>query len=79
MKRIAFFVVLTLSFISCINENVENKLQSNNYIEIDKNRTAAEWEPVKGVFFVWPPVITKELIIEFANDTKIYPFVDGEA
>ena len=79
MKRIAFFVVLTLSFISCKNENVENKLQSNNYIEIDKNRTAAEWEPVKGVFFVWPPVIPKELIIEFANDTKIYPFVDGEA
>lgn len=79
MYRIIFFVVLAVSFISCKNEKVENKLQPDNYINITKNRTAAEWEPVKGVFFVWPPVIPKELIIEFANDTHIYPFVDGKA
>ena len=79
MNRITFTVVLTIFLISCKNEKVKNKLQHNNYLQISKNRTAAEWEPAKGVFFVWPPVIPKELIIEFANDTHIYPFVDGES
>ncbi len=78
MNRITLILVLTIFLISCKNENDENKLQHNNYLEITKNRMAAEWEPAKGVFFVWPPVIPKELIIEFANDTHIYPFVDGE-
>ena len=78
MNRITFFVALTILLISCKNEKVENKLQNNNYLQITKNRMAAEWEPANGVFFVWPPYIPKELIIELAKDTHIYPFVEGE-
>lgn len=78
MNRIIFFAVLTVSIFSCKNEKVENKLQPYSYIDITKNRTAAEWEPVKGVMFVWPPVISKELIIEFSKDTNIYLYVDGQ-
>ncbi|RLD17978.1 MAG: hypothetical protein DRI69_11205 [Bacteroidetes bacterium] len=79
MNRISFIIVLNIFLVSCNNEKFENELHQNNYLHLTKNRTAAEWEPAKGVFFVWPPVIPKELIIEFANDTHIYPFVEGEA
>lgn len=79
MTRITFFIFLTILLISCKNEKVENQLLENNYLDISKNRTAAEWEPAIGVMFAFPPVIPKELIIEFANDTHIYPIVNGEA
>ena len=79
MNRIIFFILLTILLISCKNKIVEDKLQENNYFHNTKNRTAAEWEPAKGVLFACPPVIPKELIIEFAKDTHIYPIVDGEA
>lgn len=50
----------------------------NNYYHFTQNRVAAEWEPTNGVFFSCPPVIPKELIIELAKDTKIFPIVDSE-
>ena len=78
LTAVILFAVLAIFLISCKNGKVENKLQHNNYLQTTKNRMAAEWEPAIGVLFVWPPVIPKELIIEFAKDTHIYPFVDGE-
>ncbi|RLD26251.1 MAG: hypothetical protein DRI75_12075 [Bacteroidetes bacterium] len=78
MNRICFFIVITILLVSCKNEKAKNELQHKNYLQIAKNRMAAEWEPANGVFFVWPPYIPKELIIEFAKDTHIYPFVAGE-
>jgi len=78
MKRTTFFLVVTILLISCKNEKVENNLQLNNYYPLTKNRVAAEWEPARGVLFACPPVIPKELIIELAKDTHIYPIVDGE-
>jgi len=79
MNRLIFFAVLTTSLISCRNEKVDNEPHNNAYIQLTGNRMAAEWEPANGVFFVWPPYIPKELIIELAKDTHIYPFVEGEA
>ena len=78
MIRFSFLILLFSFLISCQNEKLESKLASKSYLQIKNNRMAAEWEPVKGVMFVWPPVISKELIIEFAKDTHIYLFVDGQ-
>nr|WP_282102994.1 agmatine deiminase family protein [Maribacter sp. MMG018] len=78
MIRFSLLIVLYSFLVSCQNEKVENKFKGKNYLQIDNNRIAAEWEPVKGVMFVWPPVISKELIIEFAKDTHIYLYVDGQ-
>ena len=64
---------------SCKYLSDTRKYQSDNYFQISGNRQVAEWEPAIGVYFVWPPVIPKELIIELSKDTHIYPFVDGEA
>lgn len=76
MIRFSFLIFFSF-LISCQSEKVESKPEGKNYLQIDKNRMAAEWEYVKGVMFVWPPVIPKELIIEFSKDTDIYPIVDG--
>lgn len=70
--------MLTILLVSCKNDNVDKKDQNDNYFDISVNRQVAEWEPAKGVYFVWPPVIPKELIIEFSNDTHIYPVVEGQ-
>ena len=78
MNRFIFLAVITSFLISCRNEKVESEAQNNAYVQLTGNRMAAEWEPTKGVYFVWPPYITKELIIELAKDTHIYPFVEGE-
>lgn len=64
---------------SCKIERDDRKSQSDNYFMITGNRLVAEWEPAKGVYFVWPPVIPKELIIDFSKDLHIYPIVEGEA
>ena len=79
MNRIVFFLVLSILLGSCKNENVTRKYQSDNYFQIKGNRQVAEWEPAKGIYFVWPPVIPKELIIELSKDTHIYPIVEGDA
>lgn len=79
MNRIVFFLVLSILLGSCKNENVTRKYQSDNYFQIKGNRQVAEWEPAKGIYFVWPPVIPKELVIELSKDTHIYPLVEGEA
>ncbi|MEQ8303016.1 MAG: agmatine deiminase family protein [Cyclobacteriaceae bacterium] len=49
-----------------------------NYYHFNNNRVAAEWEPAKGVMFMCPPAIPKELIIEFARDAHIYPTVGSD-
>ncbi|PKA82003.1 agmatine/peptidylarginine deiminase [Ulvibacter sp. MAR_2010_11] len=79
MKRSGIFLVLIILLGSCKKESFNRQYQSNNYYQIAKNRQVAEWEPAQGVYFVWPPVIPKELIIELSNDTRIFPIVDGQA
>lgn len=79
MNGIWIYLVLIILLGSCKNERNTRKYQSDNYYQITGNRQVAEWEPAKGVYFVWPPVIPKELIIELSKDTHIYPFVDGDA
>lgn len=78
MIRFSFLIFILSFLFSCQNEKSEHQLEDRNYLSIDNNRMAAEWEPAKGISFVWPPVLPKELIIELAKDTQIYPFVDGK-
>lgn len=77
MYRILLILLLGLVLVSCKNEVNQSKFQADNYFEQVGNRQIAEWEPAKGVYFVWPPVIPKELIIALSQDTHIYPLVDG--
>lgn len=78
MIRFSFLILLSSFLFSCQNEKPKSKDEGSNYLHLENNRLAAEWEPAKGISFVWPPVIPKELIIEFAKDTHIYPFVNGK-
>jgi agmatine deiminase len=76
-KAIALLVVLFL-FSSCINNDSVDPSNPSDFYHFNKNRVVAEWEPAKGVIFVCPPVIPKELIIEFAKDTRLYPVIKNE-
>jgi hypothetical protein len=71
-KATAFLAVLFL-FSSGINKDTVDTSKPSDFYHFNKNRVAAEWEPAKGVIFMCPPVIPKELIIEFARDTHLYP------
>ena len=64
--------------VSCNNKEADKRIEPSNFYQFGKNRVAAEWEPAKGVMFACPPIIPKELIVELAKDTHIYPIVDGE-
>jgi agmatine deiminase len=76
--RIILFI-LTLIFLgSCQQDHTKRINSAINYFDFKKNRVAAEWEPATGVMFMCPPVIPKELIIEFARDTHIYPVVGSD-
>lgn len=69
--------MLVVVLVSCGNENANKKIDSTNFYSFNKNRVAAEWEPAVGVVFSCPPVIPKELIIELAKDTDLYPVVQS--
>jgi agmatine/peptidylarginine deiminase len=47
------------------------------YSPSNRPRMVAEWEPAQGVLIAWPLSIPKELVIELANDTKIWLLVDS--
>lgn len=76
--RITILLPFTVFLISCRMQETENYIHQSNFYQFDKPRVAAEWEPAKGVMFSCPPIIPKELIIELASDTHIYPIVDGK-
>ena len=78
MKRILRIALLSIVLFCCNNKKGTIRIQKDNYVQLTEYRMAAEWEPAKGVCFVWPPVIPKDLVIEFAKDTHIFPVVDGE-
>ncbi|EAR01932.1 agmatine deiminase family protein [Maribacter sp. HTCC2170] len=77
MKPYSLFILLFF-LISCNQEKKVKTHDASNFYSSNTNRVAAEWEPAKGVMFACPPIIPKELIIELAKDTHIYPIVDGE-
>jgi agmatine/peptidylarginine deiminase len=64
--------------VSCQNNSGQDSTSDINYYHFEKNRIAAEWEPANGVMFMCPPVIPKELIVELAKDTHVYPTVGSD-
>ncbi|MEE9230148.1 MAG: agmatine deiminase family protein [Acidobacteriota bacterium] len=42
-------------------------------------RVAAEWEPALGALVRWPPVVPKELLVEIAEDDRLFLLVDDDA
>jgi agmatine deiminase len=49
----------------------------SDYYPTFKPRMVAEWEPAVGVLVTWPLSIPKELVVDLANDTKLYLLVDS--
>jgi len=76
--RVIITLIAIIFLVSCKNKKADINIEPHNFYQLGKNRVAAEWEPAKGVMFTCPPIIPKELIVELANDTHIYPIVDGE-
>ena len=76
--RVIITLIAIIFLVSCKNKKADIHIEPHNFYQLGKNRVAAEWEPAKGVMFTCPPIIPKELIVELANDTHIYPIVDGE-
>lgn len=42
-------------------------------------RVAAEWEPALGALVAWPPMVPEELLVEIAEDDRLFLLVDDDA
>ena len=75
---IAFFCLATL-----ISKPVTGQYITSHpelmpvYSPTGRPRMAAEWEPAIGVLVTWPLSLPKNLIIEFAKDSKLYILVES--
>ncbi len=52
-------------------------IEQSNIKHLNK-RVAAEWEPAIGTIVVWPLDLPHKLIIELANDAKLYTMVPNQ-
>lgn len=52
-------------------------IDATHYSPTGRPRVAAEWEPAIGVLISWPLWLPKELVIDLANDSRLYVIVQG--
>lgn len=79
MKLNHLIIFILLYLFSCANTSKKKlELTATNNLQINHNRTAAEWEPAVGTLVVWPLSIPYKLAIELANDNHLYTMVENE-
>ncbi|HPW62572.1 MAG TPA: agmatine deiminase family protein [Cyclobacteriaceae bacterium] len=75
--NISILLILTL-LASCKSTDQKEPNLENRYLEINKVRTAAEWEPALGTMIVWPLGIPYKLVVELAKEGKLFILVENE-
>ncbi len=55
---------------------LNSKTHNTPFTPTGRPRMAAEWEPALGTLITWPPSLPKKLIIELANDNKLFVLVE---
>ncbi|MBK9256071.1 MAG: agmatine deiminase family protein [Saprospiraceae bacterium] len=73
--KVVIFIPLFLS--SIFIDNLRSQ-ENNFYDQGNSNRMAAEWEPALGTIIAWPLTIPYKLVVELANDNKLYTLVEDE-
>lgn len=79
LRPLFLFFILLFSTCTTPAQIQDGNREGSEVSHFPTTRIAAEWEPALGTLLVWPLSIPHKLVVELANDAKLYTLVPDEA